>query len=168
MTKTRLASQTPTAWNQPFALTLTLASRHDLVYNYVTFSTKQHLAAMFGNTMTWKRFTDTFHQGDYFLLQINGQVNVVAKINRATMESMAFHAPRTVEMPSWGPLGAKPVTVNAVLLGFTGLNAEPKVRYTGGESSEPVTNPDQPFLSPLLEGLSGITIVGDNMKVFKH
>lgn len=118
------------AWNTSGTLSLSLASRHDAGFNYVTVNTR----TLIKNgliPMSFDEFSRKFKQGDVFLIQLNGQVNVCAKINRANLTTMAFHCPKTVQMPVWEVDGAKPVEVSAHMCGFTGL------RLGNHETSQP-------------------------------
>ena len=103
--------------------------------------------------MTREQFNKTFEQGDVFLLQLNGQVNVMAKLNRATKNTMAFHCPRIVQMPTWDVDGSTTVEQPAVMLGYTGirLGKDESVQNLNGHPMTTIPVPQTPPLAPRLD-----------------
>jgi len=120
MQKAKTSGMVPTVWNKSGPLFTYLASRNDAHFNYVTMSVRRMIKAGL-IPMTWEEFCNGYEQGDVFLLQLNGQVNVMAKLNRANKTTMAFHCPKIVQMPTWDIDGSTVIEQPAVMLGYTGI-----------------------------------------------
>ena len=120
MQKAKTSGVISAAWNKSGNLYTYLASRNDASFNYATMNVKRMIQEGL-IPMSWEQFCKNFEQGDVFLLQLNGQVNVMAKINRANKTTMAFHCPRTIQMPIWNIDSSDVVEQPAVMLGYTGI-----------------------------------------------
>jgi hypothetical protein len=127
MTTVKLSERT-TAFNCKFQLELFLAAKADAKFNYVTFSLRRAAQnGMFGLSRHKLWIVKHFNKGGFFLLQL-GQVFVAAKINRAGLETAAFHCPRTIKIPRWQEDSntgkSSIIVVDAVNLGYTGLEID--------------------------------------------
>ena len=168
MQKAKVGSRIPTAWNTVGKLHLTLAARHDAGFNCVTVNVRDMIREGL-IPMTFEGFCKNFSQGDVFLLQLNGQVNVMAKVNRANKTTMAFHCPRIVQMPVWNVDSSSVVEVNAVMLGYTGIQLN-KLQTSCAIRAEDLTGThpldarlDTPAEHPtVLRNVKSIRIVSDS------
>lgn len=110
-------SGTPEIWNLPCNLKLYLASRHDERYNYATFSTSEAIKNGFYLTGSVGSFKRRFVQGDTFMLWLDSRILTVAKINRATGDTLAFHCPPGIRLPKWLDNKSEVVELPVVVIG---------------------------------------------------
>jgi hypothetical protein len=160
MQKAQTRVGAPCVWNTSGTLYTYLASRHDAHFNYATVNVRRMIKEGL-IPLTFETFDKLFDQGDVFLLQLNGQVNVMAKINRANKSTMAFHCPRIVQMPVWDIDGSDVVEQKAIMLGYTGirLSKDESLRDLGGRPVTAKTPPIIP-LAPHLETPSNHRVEG--------